>query len=77
MSAICTLSTGLQGGQYQTDFIRIMITILGFLPHCRLGVYFLWKMKVFKACHNKYINLWCEERDGAMQNAPLTDSVMN
>ena len=73
------LSTGLQS-QYQTDLIRILIITLGFLPHCGLGVYLLWKMNIFKSGCNKYINLWCEETDGTVENAvivPLTDSAMN
>ena len=77
-SAIFTLSTGLHG-QYQTDLIRIMIITLTFLPHCGLGVYLLWKMNIFETCYNKYKSLWCEEREGMVENAPLNqvDSALN
>ena len=77
-SAIFTLSTGLHG-QHQTDLIRIMIITLTFLPHCGLGVYLLWKMNIFETCYNKYKSLWCEEREGMVENAPLNlvDSALN
>ena len=81
LGAGVTLSTGLHG-QYQTDLIRIMIITLMFLPHCGLGVYLLWKVNIFKACYNKYKSLWCEEREGMVENATsaplnLVDSALN
>ena len=81
LGASVTLSTGLHG-QYQTDLIRIMIITLMFLPHCGLGVYLLWKMNIFKTYYSRYKSLWCEERDGMVENAtsaPLNqvDSALN
>ena len=81
LGAIFTLSTGLHG-QYQTDLIRIMIITLEFIPHCGLGVYLLWKMNIFKTCHNRHKSLWSEEREGMAENATsaplnLVDSVLN